>query len=638
MNLLFSPDPPAPGAPGASASPRPKHILIVEDEALIALAEAEALRERGFRVDIAKNEQEALEKACGKSEPVDLVLMDIELGESGNGAEVARSITARRPVPVLFLTSHTETVTLDLTEGTRSYGCVVKDSGPDVLAASVRMAFRLHDAYAELENSESRLKLQLWRLELLDKVNKLLEDRGLSVEDCLRRIAQGIVEKWRHPESVCVRISAGTSDVRCPGYVHSPWRISSPVSVAGRQEGMVEVSFRKAVPPVDGETFLPEERLVVDLIARRLGLFLEKREYEDRLRESAERFRRITEAMTDYVFSVRFAPGKDSVRHGPGCRTVTGYSEVELERKPEILSRMILEEDRKAAAARTARLRTGEDQEPIEYRIRRKDGETRWVRETDVLVTDGSGRVLGYDGIVLDITERRAAVEELEKALEDQNRLKREFRHYLNNSLAIVVSLINLEMGRVSGEAYREFARKTEMRVCALSSAFEFAARGEDGDRVRLDDYLRSIASSIIGMRALSVRETSLSMDAEPVSIEPGRAIPLGLAAAELVDNALRHACPPEGGGSVHVGLSVEDGEARLVVCDEGPGLPGEVDPAVCPSIGLTLVRLLAQQLGGRLLCECSPAGTRIGVAFPVGEATPPAPALPPLSHARSPR
>ncbi len=637
MNPFYSSALTGLGAPEASGTARPKRILIVEDEAVIALAEAEALRERGYQVDIALDERDALEKACDRSAPVDLVLMDIELGDIGNGAQVARSIGARCPVPVVFLTSHTDNSVLELTEGTRSYGYVVKDSGPDILAASVRMAFRLHEAYTELGLSESRLKLQLWRLELLDQVNKLLEDPGKSVEDCLRRIAQGILEKWRHPEAVCVRISAGTADVRCPGYVHSPWRLSSPVSVAGRQAGMVEVSFRKAVPPVDGETFLPEERLVVDLIARRLGWYLEKRAYEDRLQENSERFRRITEAMTDYIFSVRFAPGRDSVQHGPGCVTVTGYTENELERKPELLSRMILEEDRKAAATRTALLRTGMGQDPIEYRILRKDGETRWVRETDVLVTDGAGRVLGYDGIILDITERRTAEEGLSRALEDQNRLKREFRHYLNNSLAIVVSLINLEMGRVSGEAYREFARKTEMRVCALSSAFEFASREEDGERVRLDDYIRSIASSIIGIRALTSRETALSVDAVPVRIEPGRAIPLGLAAAELVDNALRHACPREGGGAVHVGLTVADGEARLVVSDGGPGLPGEVDPTTCPTIGLTLVRLLAQQLSGRVLCDCAGGGTRIGVAFPVGEDTPPAPALPPLTQARSP-
>ena len=162
------------------------------------------------------------------------------------------------------------------------------------------------------------------------------------------------------------------------------------------------------------------------------------------------------------------------------------------------------------------------------------------------------------------------------------------------------------------------------------------AARGEDGDRVRLDEYIRSITSSIVGMRALVSRETSLAVDAVSVSIEPGRAIPLGLAAAELVDNALRHACPPEGGGSVRVDLTVDKGEARLTVSDEGPGFPGDVDPDGCPTIGLTLVRLLAQQLGGRMHCDCTGGGTRIGVVFPVGEGTPPAPALPPLSHVRS--
>ena len=625
-----------PGLLSAVEAARPKRILLVEDEALIAHAEATALRVRGFHVEIALSEADAIRRVEQSSEPLDLVLMDIELRGSCKGADTARAIQALSPLPVVFLTSHSDEEVLGLTENLKSYGCVLKNAGPDVLATYVRMALQLHEVYKDLELSEARLKLQLWRLELLDEINKLLEDRSLSVEDSLRRITQGITQRWRHPESVCVRISAGSADIRCPGYVHSPWRLSYPIRIEERQEGMVEVSFRKAVPPVDGETFLPEERLVVELIARRLGLYLGKKAYEEKLLENAERLRRITEAMTDYIFSIRFAPGKDLARHGPGCLAVTGYSEAELNRKPELLARMIVEEDRKAAAARTARLRTGDAQDPIEYRILRKDGQIRWVQEMDVLITDGSGQVLGYDGILLDITERRIAEEKLTQALEDRDRLKREFRHYLNNSLAIVVSLINLEMGRVSGEAFREFVRKTEMRVCTLSSAFEFAARGEDGDRVQLDEYIRSVASSIVGMEALSSNETALSVHAHPIRIEPGRAIPLGLAAAELVDNALRHACPPEGGGSIRVDLSVEGEEARLVVSDEGPGFPADVDTNACPTIGLTLVRLLAQQLGGRLFCDCQTGDTKVGLTFPIGQTTPPAPALPPLSPARS--
>lgn len=635
MNRLLQPDSAVSAATGFD---QPKRILLVEDEAIIARAEAKALQERGFQVEIALNERDALKRVERETDPVDLVLMDIQLSGERNGAEAAQALQTVRPIPILFLTAYSDERILNLTRDSWSFGYVSKDAGPDMVAASVRMALRLHGVYAELELSESRLKHQIWRLELLDQIHKLLEDRGLSTEESLRRICQGIVQRWRHSDLVCVRITADRTDVRCPGYVHSPWKLSSAIRVGGRQSGMVEVSYKKAVPPVDGETFLPEEKLVVHLIAQRLGLYLEQREYEDRLLANAERFRRITEAMTDFVFSIRFSPGKDLVQHGPGCLVVTGYSEAELERKPELLTRIILEDDRQAAVTRASRLRTGEPQEPIEYRILRKDGQIRWVRETDVLVTDSQGQVLGYDGIVLDVTDRRAAEEKLGKVLEDRDRLKREFRHYLNNSLAIVVSLINLEMERVSGEAYQEFARKTEMRVCALSSAFEFAARGEDGDLVRLDDYLRSIATSVVGMKALSGGETTLSVQARSLSIEPGRAIPLGLAAAELVDNALKHACPAEGGGSIRVELSVEEGKARLTVADEGPGLPQEVDPNTCPSIGLTLVRLLAQQLGGALFQETAPEGTRIGVAFPIGADTPPAPALPPLSHARSPR
>jgi PAS domain S-box-containing protein len=119
-------------------------ILIVEDEALIAMSEKMLLEKYGYRVITASSGKSAVEKAESMQE-IDLVLMDIDLGQGMRGTEAASIILSRRDIPVVFLSSHTEREIVEQTEGITSYGYVVKNSGETVLIASIRMAFRLFE-------------------------------------------------------------------------------------------------------------------------------------------------------------------------------------------------------------------------------------------------------------------------------------------------------------------------------------------------------------------------------------------------------------------------------------------------------------------------------------------------------------
>ena len=134
-----------------------KNLLLVEDEAVIALDEAQALRNHGFEVFTAFNGQEAVDLARTVPD-LDLVLMDIDLGPGMDGTEAARLILQSREVPVLFLSSHTEPEVIEKTEEVTSYGYVVKNSGITVLLASMKMAFRLFSANRELKKKEESLR------------------------------------------------------------------------------------------------------------------------------------------------------------------------------------------------------------------------------------------------------------------------------------------------------------------------------------------------------------------------------------------------------------------------------------------------------------------------------------------------
>jgi PAS domain S-box-containing protein len=122
-----------------------KRILLVEDEAIIAMGEKMMLERNGYSVVIAGNGAKAIQLA-GSDASIDLVLMDIDLGKGMAGTDAAKAILAERELPVVFLSSHTEPEVVEKTEGITSFGYIVKNSGETVLLASMKMAFRLSDS------------------------------------------------------------------------------------------------------------------------------------------------------------------------------------------------------------------------------------------------------------------------------------------------------------------------------------------------------------------------------------------------------------------------------------------------------------------------------------------------------------
>jgi PAS domain S-box-containing protein len=119
-----------------------KTILLVEDEAIIALGVTMTLKKFGFDVIVATNGEKAVEAADGHPD-IGLILMDINLGKGMDGTEAARAILRKRELPIVFHSSHTEPEVVEKTEGISSYGYIVKNSGETVLLASIKMAFRL---------------------------------------------------------------------------------------------------------------------------------------------------------------------------------------------------------------------------------------------------------------------------------------------------------------------------------------------------------------------------------------------------------------------------------------------------------------------------------------------------------------
>lgn len=149
---------------------------------------------------------------------------------------------------------------------------------------------------------------------------------------------------------------------------------------------------------------------------------------EAALRESEERYRRLLESITDYIYTVKVENGSPvSTSHGPGCLAVTGYTSEYFQIYPHHWYDIIHEEDRKAVLEQAANLLKGEAVKPLEHRIIHKNGSIRWVRNTPVPHFDKDGELIAYDGIIEDITERRMAAEALKESFASLERAKREW-------------------------------------------------------------------------------------------------------------------------------------------------------------------------------------------------------------------
>ena len=132
------------------------------------------------------------------------------------------------------------------------------------------------------------------------------------------------------------------------------------------------------------------------------------------VRASEERYKRITEGLTDYLYTVRVENGRAvETTQSPASVIVTGYTPEEFAADPYLWIQMVVPEDRELVNEHVRKILAGEDGLPVEHRITRKDGKIRWVSDTAVLNKDAAGKLLSYDGLIKDITERKQAQTEL---------------------------------------------------------------------------------------------------------------------------------------------------------------------------------------------------------------------------------
>jgi PAS domain S-box-containing protein len=218
---------------------------------------------------------------------------------------------------------------------------------------------------------------------------------------------------------------------------------------------------------------------------------------------------------------------------------------------------------------------------------------------------------------LVDVTERdRSQREQFERGIRNKDLLLKELQHRVKNNLQLVVALIRLEARAARlGDAV-DFDRLAR-RIDALATLYQILEIDPDAQQVDLGGYLSQIASAVAHTHSDHGIALELKVSFCPASVNV--ALPAGLLLNELLTNALKYAFPDRGKGRIVLECSrLDDARYRIVVADDGVGLPPEVTWPVPGKLSSLILQTLRENTKETELSVVSTpgTGTRVTLEF----------------------
>ncbi len=233
-----------------------------------------------------------------------------------------------------------------------------------------------------------------------------------------------------------------------------------------------------------------------------------------------------------------------------------------------------------------------------------QDGNLRLSGESVVLMSELpiSDSVQELRLIVLrDVTELVHSHRRLQNALEDRELLLREVHHRVKNNLSTISSLISLQSGALPEGDARLALEHLRAQVESIGLVHDRIYNAETVSTIQFKQYVSDLLANLIRLHDADER-IRVQITADPLELQLGTAIPLGLSLSELIINSLKHGFGDGRSGTISVRLRQLEGTHWMVEYeDDGIGLPPGLSSSEKKTLGIRLLSGLASQMGGSI-------------------------------------
>ena len=207
----------------------------------------------------------------------------------------------------------------------------------------------------------------------------------------------------------------------------------------------------------------------------------------------------------------------------------------------------------------------------------------------------------------------RSQRDEFQRQLRDKDLLLREVQHRVKNNLQLIVALIRLESRNARDGAKTIDIERLAGRIEAIHVLYKALEGNAEGQQIDLGQYLGQIASAAMGSYATEGMHLALKVDCCPVSINI--ALPTGLVVNEVMTNAFKYAFVGREGGTIEVQCVRTDDGYRVVVADDGVGLPSGLEWPEPGKLSALILQSLRENAKATLNVQSKPGqGTRVEI------------------------
>lgn len=250
------------------------------------------------------------------------------------------------------------------------------------------------------------------------------------------------------------------------------------------------------------------------------------------------------------------------------------------------------------------------------FRIERAPGELVVVDAYSNVIADENDKPAYRLAALVDVhPSQQEQREEFEQRLREKDTLLQEIQHRVRNNLQIITTLIRLEARNARSSSAAVPFDRLAGRIEALDMLYRSLSHEGHDSEIDLGIYLSQIASAVMRSHAVEGIRLDLKVDTYHVSINV--AMPAGLVVNELLTNALKHAFHGREGGTITLHSVVDGNGCRVVIADDGIGLPKGVEWPQRGKLSALIVQSLKVNAKAILQIESSPGrGMRVTILF----------------------
>lgn len=216
------------------------------------------------------------------------------------------------------------------------------------------------------------------------------------------------------------------------------------------------------------------------------------------------------------------------------------------------------------------------------------------------------------------LASQTVVMERQTEQLNHRETMLREIHHRVKNNMQVMSSLLSLQSRVAANAETRRMLEENQSRIQSMALLHEILYQAPDLALVDFSKYLLRMVDHLFRSYGVDSQQIRLHTELDPIGLDLDDALPCGLLISEVIANSLKHGFPEGRRGEVRILLRrLSATTASLVVSDDGVGLPDGWDWRTARSLGLRLVRALAEQLRATLEIR-SEGGTEVKVLFTV--------------------